>query len=154
MKIRLGTASQRSLIYESQARFLAKAIRKLEAVFSRQFMPSAELSLKAFQRFSSLTEYEEFLEATSVCGFVCSDYGGFFHLDEVHARPNYVIPLMSFRKLRHYIHTLQRAEKWNSDFSAALYTALTSGALSIVAQRLESDESLYESANIDVDEEI
>jgi hypothetical protein len=100
--------------------------------------------LEIFYQFQGLSDYKQFEEAAFVCGFVCADYSRFFPLENVHERPREVIPSLSFANLRHYIHTLQRAEKWNSEYSTSLWTAVQSGALSMVADRLEEDQALYE----------
>ncbi len=145
MKIKLGPVSRRTAVYEVQADYLARAIHQLANACAHQFREGIEFSLENFYRFRSMPEYENFIEATFVCGFVCTDYGSFFPLEKIHDRPNEVVPTLPFSKMRHYIHTLQRAEKWSSEYSTALWTAITSGALLLVARRLESDQSLYES---------
>jgi hypothetical protein len=146
MKIKTRAILKRSPVYEVQARFLAKAIRKLERAYSREFSSSRELSLEDFYEFQGSTEYQDFIEATLLCGFVCDDYRDFFPLDDAHLRPKEALHNVPFNKIRHYIHTIQRAEKWNSQYNTALYDAIRSGALSIVADRLESDMTLYEEA--------
>ncbi len=145
MKIKTSSVSKRSLVYEAQAHYLAKTIRRLETDFKRQFRPTNDLSLEDFERFSGLDSYQNFIDATIICGFVCHDYNNFFPLNKVHLHPNDVLKSIPFQKLRHYIHTLQRAERWNSEYSTFIYDSVKSGALSIVASRLESDTSLYES---------
>jgi hypothetical protein len=64
------------------------------------------------------------------------------HLEAIHARPEEQIQSFSFNELRKYIHVLQRTEKWNGQYSTALYQAVTSKALGLVAERLASDPSL------------
>ena len=150
MKIRRGPVSRRTPVYEVQAHFLAKAIQRLSDAWMREFQAGGELNLENFYRFSAMPEYEGFIQATLVCGFVCTDYSAQFPLDKVSEKPHEVISKLSFSKLRHYIHTLQRAEKWNSEYSTALWTAISCGALTLVAHRLDADESMYES---DDDEE-
>lgn len=142
MKIKRSAISKRSPVYEVQAHFLAKAIRKIERAYSRKFRSTQELSLDEFYEFQGSAEYQEFIEATMVCGFVCDDYSKLFPLDEAHSRPRELLSEVLFSKIRHYIHSIQRAEKWNSQYSTALYKAIKSGALSIVADRMESDVSL------------
>lgn len=154
MKIKPGPVSKRTPVYEVQALHLAKAIRKLEEACSRQFRPTTELSLEEFNRFRNMPEYENLIEATFACGFVCTDYARFFPIEKAHLKPNEVIPMLPFSKLRHYVHTLQRAEKWNSDYSTALWNSVMCGALPLVARRLESDRSLYETKDECIDEEI
>ena len=152
MKIKRGPVSRRAPVYEVQAHYMAKAIRSLVDTCSSLFRPNTELTLEKFYEFQVLPEYKQFEEAAYACGFVCTDYHRFFPLENVHERPREVIPSLSFAKIRHYIHTLQRAEKWNSEYSTSLWTAVQSGALSMVARRLEEDQSLYES-KVECDEE-
>ncbi len=132
-------------VYEVQAHHLAKAIHQLADACAHKFRAEDELSLEDFDRFSGMPEYERFMQSAICCGFVVNDYSRFFPLGEVHDRPSEVVPTLPFSKLRHYIHTLQRAEKSNHEYSTVLWTAITSGALLLVARRLESDQSLYES---------
>jgi len=134
MKIKPGPVSRRTPVYEVQAHHVASVIQQLADACARQFGDGTELSLEDFYRFSDLPEYKRFMEATIVCGFVCTDYGSAFPLTKVNDRPNEVIPTLPFSKVRHYIHTLQRAEKWNSEYSTALWTAITNGALLLVAR--------------------
>jgi hypothetical protein len=145
MKIKTKTISKRCPVYAYQARFLAKTIRRLEGVFVRQLGETSELTLEEFRKFQRLEEYQSFMEAALVCGFVCDDFKQFFPLEHAHSRPNDVLLSLPFQKLRHYVHTLQRTEKWCSEYSTALYESLKIGALSIVARRLDSDPSIYES---------
>jgi hypothetical protein len=144
MKIKQGVISNRSPVYIAQAHFLVKTIHKLERAYGRKFSSSRELSLDEFYEFQESAEYQDFIEATLICGFVCDDYCNLFPLDNAHLRPREILPALTFNKIRHYIHTIQRAEKWNSQYSTVLYDAIRSGALSIVADRLESDMTLYE----------
>lgn len=144
MKIKSGILSKRSPVYEAQAHFLAKTIRKLERAYGRKFSSSRELSLEDFNEFQGSEEYQDFIEATLICGFVCDDYLNPFPLDNAHLMPREILPSLTFNKIRHYIHTIQRSDKWNSQYNTALYDAIRSGALSIVADRLESDMTLYE----------
>lgn len=123
---------------------MAHCIRQLDAAWRRGFDTNTELRLEEFYRFASLPEYELFNEAAIVSGFVCTDFANFFPFERVHANPTESIAELNFTKLRHYIHTIQRGEKWSSEFSTTLWSALASGSLQLVAQRLESDMSLYE----------
>lgn len=144
MKIMRGPVSKRTPVYEVQALHLAKAIRGLEDLCRREFRSATELSLEDYNRFREAPEYQIFEEAAFVCGFVCADYSRLFPIEKAHSNSAETIPALSLSELRHYVHTLQRAEKWNSDYSTALWTAVMCGALPLVARRLESDRSLYE----------
>ena len=144
MNIKLGPASKKTPVFEAQARYMAKAIRSLIDACSRQFRQNTDLSLDDFYIFQGLPEYHQFLEAAMICGFTCTDFSADLALDEIHHRPNEAISSLSFSGLRHYIHTLHRAETWNSQYSESLWTAIQTGALLIVAKRLENDQSIYE----------
>jgi len=144
LKIKRGPVSRKTPVYEVQAHYMAKAIHNLVDTCAKLFRPDAEPTLETFYQFQGLSEYKQFEEAALVCGFVCNDYSHFFSFDNVHDRPSEVIQSLPFPKLRHYIHTLQRAEKWNSEYSTSLWVAVQTGALSMVARRLEEDQALYE----------
>ncbi len=141
MKIKTSI-SRRSSVYEAQAKFLAQAIRKLVNRFHREIRISNEFSQEDFDNLKQFQEYDAFIEATIVCGFVCSGYKTFFDLNLANTQPQ-VFNDMPFKEIRHYIHTLQRAEKWGGEYSTSLYDAIKTGVLSVIATRLESDESLY-----------
>ena len=146
-KIARRPATRRTPVHEAQARFLAKVIRRLEEAWSRQFRRSDDLSLETYQRFREMAEFEDFMDAALACGFVCNDFRDFAPVDQVHESdcPGDEVARLTFPELRHYVHTLQRAEKWNSDYSRTLWSSLQTGALPAVARRLETDNSLYES---------
>jgi hypothetical protein len=135
--------SKRSHITEMQAQFMAQAIWRLEQATSRNLPPTGkELTIAEYQRFASLPEHEAFMWAALVCGFVCADFIHACALEAIHARPEEQIQSFSFNELRKYIHVLQRTEKWNVQYSTALYQAVTSKALGLVAERLACDPSL------------
>jgi hypothetical protein len=143
--IKRDMPSKRSNVHEYQAQFLAKSIRRLEQATERHFRAcNRELTIEEYGRFRAMPEVEAFMEAALVCGFVCSDFGNPFSLEKVHSCPQEIVPALSFLKLRHYIHVLQRTVKWNSQYTNTLFMAVKSGALGYVARRLESDESLRE----------
>jgi len=52
MKIKLGSVSRRTPVYEVQAHYLAAAIRQLAEVYARDFRASEEPSLEDFYRFT------------------------------------------------------------------------------------------------------
>lgn len=142
-----GAVKRRSPVNEYQARYFAKVIRRFEEAWSRQFRRPVDLSFETYQRFREMPEFEDFMDAALACGFVCSDFRDFAQVEQVHESecPSDEVASLTFSELRHYVHTLQRAEKWNSDYSRTLWASLQTGALSAVARRLESDNSLYES---------
>jgi hypothetical protein len=127
-------------ITQAQACFMAKALREV-AVICAEFEVD-EFTTAEFMVLSDHPAYQAFHEAAFVAGFVCDDYVDFLDLEPVRRAPRSVIPRMSFGQLRHYVHTLQRTEKNNSQGSTALWLAAQSGALDLVAERLESDANL------------
>lgn len=144
MKIKQGVPSKRTFVYEFQACYLALAIRKLESAFIRDFRKGERITLEGFEVFRKFPEYEHFHEAAMVCGFVCADFSDYYPFESLHEAPSEVVPEMTFSEIRHYIHTLQRAGKWSSEFNEALWNAIASGALGLVASRIEGDPSIYQ----------
>lgn len=141
--IKHDVPSKRSHITETQVQFMVRAIWQLEMATLRSVPPTGEeLTIAEFGRFASLPEYEAFMNAALLCGFVCFDFDHKSPLERIHARPEEEVRTLSFNELRHYIHVLQRTEKWNSQYSTALYEAVTSEALKLVAERLASDPDL------------
>ncbi|MOA63387.1 hypothetical protein D3C78_1890980 [compost metagenome] len=59
--------------------------------------------------------------------------------------PTLALSSVPFRQLRHFLHTLLRNERWANGYSSPVREALGSGALELVATRLETDHSLLES---------
>jgi hypothetical protein len=145
MKIRRGPVSKRTPIYEYQAQYMAKAMRQLEDRFNREYGDEEGPYYEDCLKFGDVPEYMAFIDATFICGFVCTDYVDPYPLDKIHSRPRDILPTLPLGKLRHYIHTLQRFEKWSDHpLSGALISSIRSGALSIAASRLESDQSIYQ----------
>lgn len=146
MKIKPGIPSRRTFVYESQAAYLALAIRKLESAFFRAFRKGEKITLEGFETFRKLPEYTHFHEAALVSGFVCSDFSDYYPFESLHESPSEVVPAMTFSEIRHYVHTMQRAGKWSSEFNEILWNAIASGALGFVASRIEGDPSIYRQA--------
>ena len=113
-------------------------IRDLERVFLPSFKAIEDLSIEEYYRFTASDEYRAFEEVCLNGGFVCDDYDEFFNLALIHALPEEIIPNLTLSGIRHYIHTVQRAEKWNSEYSRALFDAVKSGSLGLVWRRLQS----------------
>ncbi len=144
--IRRKPASKRSAVNESQARLLAKLINMLEgAVLAHFNLADLErIDLNRFKEIWDLPEYNLFVEGAYACGFVCTDGKSEGDLDMVNSRPREVVASWSFPELRQYVHFLLRSEKWADGYSSPILHAIRSGALQKVADRLESDDSLYE----------
>ena len=145
MKIQQCQPTSRVPVYTSQSHFLAKCIRRLENAakdfFAGEYDPGAdELTL-----FWAQPDYEIFCDAAYACGFVCDDLSPDFPIDEANRRPLELLGFEKFSGLRHYVHTLLRAEHSNrmDGCFSPVCTALQSGALIVVAERLESDKSIY-----------
>lgn len=144
-KIKRGPVTKRAPIYEHQAQHMAKAMRLLEARFVREYSNVEGPYYEDCLKFGNFPEYMGFHDAAILCGFVCTDYREEYPLDKIHKNPRNIAQALTLSKLRHYVHTLQRHEKWCSHpLSGALVSSIRSGAFSIVADRLESDQTLYE----------
>lgn len=137
MHIHDKPASKRTPVRAEQAQLFAMLTRDLIQATQRQ--RGMEL-----ETFIALPEYQRFIVGAYACGFVCGDYalmdGGLF--ENAKARPREVLGSCSFRVLRHFMHMLLRAERWNHGFGSHVQEALDNGVLDVVASRLESDASL------------
>lgn len=145
--VRYGPLSKRSPVYEYQASFLANCIHKLDEARIRAFGAGYDPESGDTEKFWALPAYDTFQNAAYACGFVCTDLPPTYPLDSANQSPQETVGRESFPGLRHYIHTLMRAERANQMggcFSPVL-AAFVSGALILVAERLVSDLSLYES---------
>ncbi len=142
MYIKPKPPSKRTSVYESQARFLAGCIRRLEEAYHSHFDKPYNPDAGDSDRFWALPEYEVFHDAAYACGFVCTDFTPNYAID----RSEETLGRESFTGLRHYVHTLLRAERSNrmDGYFSPVCSAIQSGALGIVARRLEFDQSLYE----------
>lgn len=145
--IRRKPASKRSAVNEYQVTLFVKLANKLEGAVLNLFKIAdpERIPLDRFQEIWELDEYQLLIDAFFACGFVCRDFNLECNLDAVNNRPDEAIRSMDFPAIRHYLHVLQRGEKWADGYSSPILAALKSGALIKVADRLESDESLYES---------
>jgi hypothetical protein len=144
-KIQSGAVSSNSTVFEPQARFLATCIRRLERDVVRELGANYDPSAGIASRFWDIPAYEIFHDAAYACGFVCDDLTADFPIDVAQARPQLTLGGASFPELRHYLHTLMRAERSNrmDGYFSPVLEAVHSGALGVVAGRLEGDESLY-----------
>jgi hypothetical protein len=139
MHIEQKAASRRAPVLWDQARLFAMLTRDLIQVYERYRGIQLE-------DFFQLPEYQKFVVGAYACGFVCRDYsqmdGESFEL--MKTRPREHLGDCSFRVLRHWVHTLLRAERWADGYSSHVKEAIDSGALEVIAMRLESDHSLME----------
>lgn len=130
--------SKRSPVTEEQARFLAILIQELADEYRiKTELEGRDLTLEAF---FDLPAYRRFLHGAYACGFVCRDFKPDFPIDEMLIRPE---ESLTFHRLRHYVHTLMRAERWSDSYSSPIRTTLEAGALKVVQRRLDADETLY-----------
>jgi len=146
MHIKQKLPSKRTSVYESQARFFARCIRRLEEAYRRHFDKPYNPDVGDSDRFWALPEYEVFHDAAYACGFVCTDFASTYSIDQANESRGETLSREPFKELRHYVHTLLRAERSNrmDGCFSPVFSAIQSGALGVVARRLESDRSLYE----------
>jgi len=92
----------------------------------------------------SMPEYKRFLLGAEACGFVCCDLTADPDL-LVRAEKAGWVEKAKFKDLRHYLHSLIRAErqcqKHPTKETTPLDTALQSGALVRVCNRLRTEQS-------------
>lgn len=138
--------TKRTAIYESQAKFLAKCIRILERVFRNELNGKYNPDEGDSNVIWMMQEYDLFHDAAYACGFVCNNMVPNYNLDSVNKDPVNALKNVSLIDLRQYTHTLLRAERNGrmDGYYSAIGAALESGALGIVANRLESDGRLYD----------
>jgi len=133
VKIENKVASRRSPVRSDQAQLFAILTRDLIQANERY----ASMSLDAFFQ---LGEYRKFVLSAYACGFVCDDYSSEMKgagFEAMKQRPQEHLGSCSFSVLRHWVHVLLRAERWAQGWSSHVREAIESGALAIVAGRLE-----------------
>jgi hypothetical protein len=137
--------SRRSTVNQHQARHLVQLIRWLEReALSHYRVPVASrLPRDRFAEFFKLEAYRNFIEGAYACGFVCRDLRPDNPLEGERDLPAEAIGRWSFAELRQYVHYLVRHERWADGYSSPLLDSLAAGNLQQVADRLETDESLY-----------
>lgn len=140
-------ASKRSAIYEFQAQHLCSLIRfMVQAALAHCEVESvADLAEEDWEAFTELPEYELFTLGAYACGFVCSDLRPDVDLNAVARRPSEELCGMSLPQIRHYVHTLLRAERGTDGYGSFIYEALRAGVLEALCERLQSGSDLYES---------
>lgn len=146
MKIRPHPPLKKSPVYAVQASFLALCIRRLEAATRRTFERPYDPDAGEAAVFWRLHEYQVFHDAAYACGFVSNDGDSTYPIEAVNGRPSELLGREDFDRLRQYVHTLLRAERSNrmDGYFSPVCSAVQSGALGVVASRLESDDSLYQ----------
>jgi hypothetical protein len=144
-RIARSPPSRRSAVTQHQARHLVQLIRWLEREALAHFrVPvAARLPRERYGEFFRLEPYRVFNEGAYACGFVCRDLKPDNPLEAARTRPAEVIAGWSFPQLRQYVHHLVRHERWADGYSSPILDALVAGHLQQVADRLETDDSLY-----------
>lgn len=139
MLIAQKAASRRTPMLSDQAQLFAMITRDLIQAHERCGGIPLEI-------FFQMPEYERFTVAAYACGFVCRDFpmmdGGLF--EQMKYRPCEHLSNCQFQVLRQWVHMLLRAERSADGWSSPVRDALDSGALELVATRLESDQNLRE----------
>lgn len=133
--------SRRAAVHACQAELFVLLARELIETYTRR--PNATVA-----DWFELPEYRRFIVGTYAAGFVCTDFAPMSDFEEMSSRPREHLNCAGFNRLRHWIHTLLRAERWADSFSSPIREAIASGALEIVAGRLERDDSLKHQAMI------
>jgi hypothetical protein len=147
-RITRSTPSRRSLVTQHQARHLVQLVRLLEreALTHFRVQVAARLPRDRFTDFFKLDAYRIFIEGAYACGFVCHDLKPDSPLEADRAGATATIARWTFPQLRQYVHYLVRHERWADGFSSPILESLADGHLQQVADRLETDDSLYEPA--------
>ena len=145
-KIIVDASSKRAPIREDQAQLLAKLIRLLEEAAQQGRSEALDDDW-----FYQLPEYALFAQGASALGFVCRDFSSDgIDLDAIANRPEELADV-SLPRLRRYVHALMRNERHNFPNASFVLAAIRGGALAMVARRLESDDRLRASIEIDDD---
>jgi hypothetical protein len=106
-----------------------------------RLIQATEVLLASFERqpgidalaFASLPAYREFVEAAEQVGFTGTDV----RMDSEFAdrSPEWVASA-DYEQLRHWVHTLIRADRWNSDYPNAVWMACRTGSMGRLVERL------------------
>ncbi|WP_428828032.1 hypothetical protein ACLIKD_08910 [Azonexus sp. IMCC34842] len=136
--------SRRSDVHACQVELFVLLARELIDAYRRR--PDSSLA-----DWFEIPEYQRFVIGAYAAGFVCTDLEAMNNFEEMGSRPRDHLSGASFSKLRHYVHTLLRAERWADGYASTIREAIVSGALGIVVDRLDSDDSLKQQEEL-VDE--
>lgn len=145
--IKNWSSSKRVTLYDLQASHFVACIKALDEDRLRTIGPRYNPEAGDPARLWSLRSYRIFHDAAYVCGFVLDGLAPDFPLSEANKSPQRTLGEIPFPKLRHYVHTLMRAERSSAmdGYFSPVLESLVSGALLLVASRLEQDRSLYDS---------
>ena len=101
-------ASRQNPVHEAQARFLAILVRELiDECRLETELAGRDLEIREF---FDLPAYLRLLDGAQACGFVGRDFKPDFPIGEMLIRPQESLSALGFPELRHYVHTLLRAE--------------------------------------------
>ena len=127
--------SRRAAVHECQVELLVLLARELIELCTQR----PQTSLAAWFK---LPEYRRFSIGAYAAGVVCGDLGPMNEFAEMSSHRRESLSGAEFNRLRHWMHTLLRAERWADGYSSPIREAIVSGILRIVVDRLESDQSL------------
>lgn len=137
---------KRSTINEFQTQLLCTLTRHLVRCALDLFDVDSvdKLPADGWKSFSGLAEYNLFIQGAYACGFVCRDLTPHADLNAVRLGPSEALQDTSLPQLRHYIHTLLRAERASDGYGSHIYEAHRAGVFTALCELLEDCSALYE----------
>ncbi|RON06227.1 hypothetical protein [Pseudomonas brassicacearum] len=137
----MSPAAVGGLPSSTQAQAFAAGIRRLERAIGRELWGEDSVSDAALVY--ELPEYAELLEEAYASGFVRGDlsHQG-FDFDVINARPQAQLSALPYSEVCRYVHALYRCERHNWGWGSLVLWAIQSGALGIIASKLEACSSL------------
>lgn len=134
-----GSAEVTSLPSRMHAQALASGIRRLELAVERERWGADSVADAALVY--ELPEYAELLEQAYADGFVRGElsHEG-FDFEAINARPQGRLSDTPYSEVCRYVHALYRAERHNWGWGSLVLVSIQSGALGVVAARLEAGQ--------------
>ena len=126
-----------SLPGDAHAQALAVGIRRLELAIERESWGAD--SVADADLVYELPEYAELLEQAYGSGFVqgyLSHEG--FDFNAINTRPQGQLGALAYAEICRYVNALYRAERHNWGWGSLVLSAIQSGALGVIAARLET----------------
>jgi hypothetical protein len=144
--IKQSAPSSRVALNNYQREHFCSLIEQLveRALAQHEVRVTSDLPEDGWESFTQTREYLLFLTGAYACGFVCADLRPNIDLDEVNRNPEAHIARFELKKLRHYVHTLMRAERANHGFGSSVWESMRTGALELLLHRLAHDGNLLE----------
>ncbi|EPN22701.1 hypothetical protein A247_27615 [Pseudomonas syringae pv. actinidiae ICMP 19099] len=132
-----GSGKDTSLPNRTQAQALARGIQRLELAIERELWGADSVADAALAY--ELPEYAELLGQAYADGFVRGElsHEG-FDFEAINARPQGQLSDTPYSEVCRYVHALYRAERHNWGWGSLVLAAIQSGALGVVAARLEA----------------